>query len=98
VTLFLHNPASQAHIEDLRDRLGVQLARASQAGSPERADLLLIDRLILVVRSMDQGSLTPKDALQMFASHPVPGFSFGKWLVEMVDEGIYLEDLFNEAA
>jgi hypothetical protein len=100
VTLFLHNPANQAHIEELRDRLTLQLARAPRVsdGDREDEDHVLIGRLIDVVRSMDRGALTPKDALEVFARYRVPGFSFGKWLIEMVDEEVYLEDLFNEAA
>ena len=47
---------------------------------------------------MDQGSITTKDALDVFARQRVPGFRFGRWLVEMVDEGVYLDSLLNEAA
>ena len=36
--------------------------------------------------------------LETFTRHRVPGFSFGRWLVEMVDEDVYLEALFNDAA
>ena len=98
MTLFLHNPANQAHIEDLRGRLSIQLAHVPHLAGKMREDQLLIDHLAGVVRSMDVGALTPKDALDIFAQHRVPGFSFGKWLVEMVDEDVYLENLFNEAA
>jgi hypothetical protein len=98
VTLFLHNPANQAHIEDLRGRLSIQLAHVPHLAGKIREDQLLIDHLAGVVRSMDTGVLSPKNALDIFAQHRVPGFSFGKWLIEMVDKGVYLEDLFNEAA
>ena len=98
MTLFLHNPANQAHIDDLRGRLSIQLAHVPHLSGKVQEDHLLIDQLAGVVRSMDVGILTPKDALDIFAQHRVPGFSFGKWLIEMVDEGVYLEDLFNEAA
>ena len=98
MTLFLHNPANQAHIEDLRERLSIQLAWAPRLSGDDREDHVLIDHLVGVVRSMDRGIITPKDALDIFAQHRIPGFSFGKWLIEMVDEGVYLEDLFNEAA
>jgi hypothetical protein len=93
--LYLHNPMSRAHLEDLRDRLVGQLARV--ATGDDRQQVLVTD-LVDVVRAMDRGSITPKEALDTFARHPVPGFSFGRWLVEMVDEGVYLEDLYNEAA
>jgi len=98
VILYLHNPASQAHIEDLRGRLGEQLGCIRPALCSASADLVLIDHLLDVVRAMDTGAITPKDALEVFAHHRVPGFSFGRWLVEMVDEDVYLDILFNEAA
>ena len=100
MSLYLHNPANQAHIEDLKDRLSSQLARLPRVIDSEDADdLVLIAQLADVVRAMDTGSITPKDALEVFACRRVPGFSFGRWLVEMVDEGVYLDTLlFNEAA
>ena len=93
--LLLHNPLSQAHLEDLRDRLVGQMEQATLESGPQPVS---VSALVDVVRAMDQGDITPKDALAAFAQHPIPGFSFGRWLVEMVDEGIYLEDLYNEAA
>ena len=100
MSLYLHNPSSQAHIEDLKDRLVSQLYRAPRVIDGNDADdLHLIAQLVDVVRAMDKGSITPKDALEVFSRHRVPGFSFGRWLVEMVDEGVYLDTLlFNEAA
>ena len=47
---------------------------------------------------MDCGAITTKHALDVFAHHRVPGFRFGRWIVEMVDEGVYLEAVFDEAA
>jgi hypothetical protein len=38
---------------------------------------------------MNTGALTHKDALDVFAHCCGPGFSFGKSLVEMVDEDVY---------
>ncbi|EYD73846.1 hypothetical protein Rumeso_04581 [Rubellimicrobium mesophilum DSM 19309] len=93
--LYLHNPASEAHIEDLLDRLTGQIAQAPQGAGQQRVP---VADLVEVVRAMDRGDLTPKQALKVFAHHSVPGFSFGRWLVEMVDEGVYLEDIYNEAA
>lgn len=100
MSLHLHNPASQAHIEDLKDRLISQLARVPRVIDNEDADdLSLTAQLVDVVRAMDRGSITPKDALKVFTRHRVPDFSFGRWLVEMADEGVYLDTiLFNEAA
>ena len=97
MALYLHNPASEAHLEDLRDRLVAQLAGAPEAHS-DGWNLALVDRLVAVVRAMDQGRITTKVALETFTRHRVPGFSFGRWLVEMVDEGIYLDAIYNEAA
>lgn len=95
---YLNNLASQAHLEDLRIRLSIQLGCApyDPAGAGEAHTL--IDALVGVVRSMDRGAFTSKDALEAFARHRVPGFSFGRWLVEMVDEDVYRETVFNEAA
>jgi hypothetical protein len=47
---------------------------------------------------MDRGSITTKEVLDTFTRHRVPGFNFGRWLVEMVDEGIYLDAIYDEAA
>jgi len=93
--LLLHNPLNQAHLEDLRDRLVGQMEPAALRSGPQPVS---VSALVDVVRAMDQGAITPKDALEAFAQHPIPGFSFGRWLVEMVDEGVYLDDLYNEAA
>lgn len=98
MAVFLHNPSSRAHLEDLKDRLfGVRRA-LRPLDARQREDEALIDWLVEVVEAMDEGAITPKDAIEVFACHPVPGFSFGRWLVEMVDEDVYLEALFNEAA
>ena len=98
MTLSLHNLTSEAHIEELKDRLTAQLACAphkSWDGNRERA---LIGELVDVVHAMDDGSITSRDALEAFAHHRVPGFSFGRWIVEMVDEGVYLDGVLDEAS
>jgi hypothetical protein len=95
MTLLLSNPASQAHLEDLRGRLAVQLAcRLGDDGTKQ----LLVDRMVDVVRAMDKGQITTRDALDTFKLVGVPGFNFGKWLIEMVDEEVYLDSVFDEAA
>ena len=98
MTLSLHNLTSEAHIEELKDRLTVQLDCAphhSWDGNKERA---LIGELVDVVHAMDDGTITSNDALEAFAHHRIPGFSFGKWIVDMVDEGVYLDEVSDEAS
>ncbi len=98
MALYLHNPASEAHLEDLKDRLATQLAGTPRDVRGDDGDLALVDRLVAVVRAMDRGSISTKEALETFSRHRVLGFSFGRWLVEMVDEGIYLDAIYDEAA
>jgi hypothetical protein len=95
MTLLLSNPANQAHLEDLRGRLAAQLAYRSVDDGTKQ---LLVDRMVEVVRAMDKGQITTRDALDTFKLVGIPGFSFGKWLIEMVDEDIYLDAVFDEAA
>lgn len=47
---------------------------------------------------LHSGNLTPKDALDVFVRSRVPGFSFGRWIIGMADEGAYSEDPLDEAA
>jgi hypothetical protein len=98
MALYLHNPASEAHLEDLKDRLAAQLAGTPRDAFGDGGDLALVDKLVAVVRAMDQGSITTREALETFTRYRVSGFSFGRWLVEMVDEGIYLDAIYDEAA
>ena len=98
MALYLHNPASEAHLEDLKDRLEAQLAGTPRDAFGDGGDLALVDKLVAVVRAMDRGTITTKQALETFTRHRVPSFSFGRWLVEMVDEGIYLDAIYDEAA
>lgn len=93
--MVLHNPANQAHLEELRTRLTGQLVSCGR--EPLDPDDR-IERLVDLVRSMDQGHITSGQALDAFARARVPGFSFGRWLVDMVDEGVYLDAVYDEAA
>ncbi|WP_210527443.1 hypothetical protein [Rubellimicrobium arenae] len=95
MTLFLHNPANPAHLEDLRSRMTAQLT--GPHGLSGR-DQTRIERLIEVVRAMDEGAITSGQALEAFGQAAIPGFSFGRWLVDMVDEGVYLEAVYDDAA
>ncbi len=96
MALFLHNPASQAHLEDLRSRLTAQLS--CRSGRVLGRDQARIEHLADVVRAMDQGTITSGQALEVSARDRVPGFVFGRWLVELVDEGIYLDAVYDEVA
>ena len=98
MTVYLHNPASSAHLEDLRDRLYSALACAPRLAGAASDDPAQVEGLVAVVRAMDHGTITTREALDAFARQRVPGFRFGRWLVEMVDEGVYLEAVFDEAA
>ena len=95
MTLSLSNPASDAHLEDLRSRLAVQLACRPVDLNTQQ---LLVEKMVDVVRAMDKGQITTRDALDTFKLVSIPGFNFGKWLIEMVDEDVYLDAVFDEAA
>ena len=98
MTVYLHNPTSIAHLEDLRDQLFAALASVPHTGRKPEEDAALVEALVEVVRAIERGVITTKDALEVFAQQRVPGFRFGRWIVEMVDEGVYLEGVFDEAA
>jgi hypothetical protein len=97
MALQLHNPTSQSHIEELRDRLCEHLTYAPFNSYDDSREYILIRKLVDVVRSMDMGAMSADDALNVFAAHQIPGFSFDRWLGEMVDEGVYLEAVYDEA-
>ena len=98
MTVYLHNPTSTAHLEDLKDRLFGSLARAPRLAGETGNGTAQVEALVEVIRAMDRGAITTKDALEIFAGQRSLGFHFGRWLVEMVDEGVYLEAVFDEAA
>ena len=98
MALYLHNPASEAHLEDLKDRLEAQLTGTPHDAHGAGGNAVLINRLVAALHAMDRGSITTKEVLDTFTRHRVPGFNFGRWLVEMVDEGIYLDAIYDEAA
>lgn len=89
-------PASQAHLEELRDRLAAAQGAAHGPAEAE-PDPARLERLVSMVRAMDAGLLTSGQVLDAFSRHRVPSFSFGRWLVDMVDEGVYLEAVLDEA-
>jgi hypothetical protein len=94
----LHNATSQAHIEDLRDRLSRPLADAfPRPHDTSRADAVAAT-LAEVVRAMDKGMISARDVESVFAQFRIPGFRFEKWLAEMVDEGVYLNEALAKAA
>ena len=98
MTVYLHNPFSAAHLEDLQDRLFGALASAPCEADEASRDQAHVEALVEMVRAMDRGALTTKDVLDAFARRRVSGFNFGRWLIEMVDEGVYLEAAVDKAA
>ena len=98
MSLCLHNPLSGAHIEELEDRLRSQLALACHRPYGDSGQDALVEMLVDAVRSMDQGSTTTQEAMDTFARSRIPGFSFVRWLVDMVDEGVYLDSRFEDAS
>ena len=98
MALFLHNPANQAHIEDLKDRLNAQLALAPADPYGRTWAEAVIDALIEAVQAMDRGAATEDEARDVFRSFRIPGFSFERWLTERVEEGVYLETVVLRAA
>ena len=98
MSVYLHDPTSTAHLEDLRDRLFAALASVPHLGREAREDAAQVEALVAVVRAMERGAITTKEVLEVFAQQRLPAFRFGRWIIEMVDEGIYLETVFDEAA
>ena len=96
MSLRLHIPANQAHIEELKDRLRSQLGLGSRRFDKDRGQEALIESLADVVCSMDRGLITTQEAIETFARHKISGFSFVRWLVDMVDEDVYLDTRFAE--
>jgi hypothetical protein len=96
--LHLHNPVNQAHIEDLRDRLTSHLA----AAPVDRFNLMEAEAVIRahvdVVRAFDRGLISADDAERVLTQLRIPGFSLLGWLNDMLDEGVYVETLLDQAA
>ena len=98
MTLILHNPVNQAHIEDLKDRLSAQLAQGPSDLYARTGAQAVIDSLVETVRAMDGGALSEQDTCEVFGASRIPGFRFERWLAEMVEEGVYLETARLQAA
>ena len=98
MTLVLHNPVNQAHIEDLKDRLSTQLALMPSAPSDRTWVPAVIGLLVETIQAMDRGAASEADAEEIFGACRIPGFSFERWLAEMVEEGVYLETAHLQAA
>ncbi len=96
MALHLHNPASQAHLQDLRERLASHFTSSHRGGYGEGMGDDQIETLLGVVRGMDKGAVTPKEAIETFARHGFPSFS--RVLVDMMDEGVYLDSRLGRAA
>ena len=98
MTLTLHNSASQAHIEDLKDRLSAQLPQALSNPHGGTRMQSVIDTLVEAVQAMDRGAASEADTRQIFKAFPLPGFRFESWLAEMIEEGVYVEMAALQAA
>ena len=96
--LSLHIPSNQAHIDNLIDRLSECLMFAPFNPNDDSAQHEIIRKLALVVQHMDTGKIAVEDAEWAFARHHIPNFSFRRWLAEMVDEGVYQEELVQAHA
>ncbi len=90
MSLHLRVSTTVAHLEDLRTRLSIQMAHGLSC-RPERECVPDIGTLLEVVRAMDRGAITRKQAAKAFACISVPDFDFDSWLVQMLDEEVYLE-------
>ena len=95
VALRLRHPDSQAHIEDLKDRLYAHFAGSNCCHTVTDDEAELIELLAIILRAMDREMVATKDVLEIF-SRRVPRFSFAKWLVDMVDEDVYLDTSFAD--
>ena len=98
MALTLHNPLNQAHIEDLKDRLVSHLTQGPTDPYGRAWMDKVIGTLVETVQAMDQGSLSEQHACEVFETFCIPGFSFERWLAEMVEEGVYLETMHLQAA
>jgi hypothetical protein len=94
----LHNPISHAHLDDLVQRLSSCLIRDPCDAQDLKAGRAMIRRLTEVVECMDGGQISPREAEAAFARHPIPNFSFQRWLDEMVEEGVYIVKALDWAA
>ena len=88
MTLALHNPANQAHIEDLKDRLSAQLTQGPSDPYGRTWVQAVIGTLAEAVRAMDRGVASEEATCEVFRTFRVPGFRFETWLAEMIDEGV----------
>ena len=95
MALRLRHPDNQAHIEDLKDRLYAHFSGANCRHTLTDDEAELIELLAVILRAMDREMVATKDVLEIF-SRRVPGFSFAKWLVDMVDEDVYLDTRFAD--
>ena len=94
----LHNPASQAHLEDLQDRLSHTLAGVVPRSHDSSGADALILTVTRVVQAMEEGAISMEDTRAVLSSFHLPGFSIDRWMAEMVEEGVYLEHVLAQAA
>lgn len=94
----LHNPINPAHLEELRDRLTAHLLGVARDPHNPATPQALVRTLTELVRAMDRGAIPAEDVRTIFEQFRVPGFSFDRWLAEMVEEGVYLDHATPKAA
>ena len=98
MTLALHNPVNQAHIEDLKDRLTAQLTQGASDSYGRAWVQAVISTLVKAVQAMDRGAASEADVQKTFSTYHIPSFRFERWLAEMLEEGVYLETAVLQAA
>jgi hypothetical protein len=70
---------------------------APRPHDPTGAEALIL-AVTQVVRAMDAGLLSLEDMQAVLSSFHLPGFCIGRWMDEMVEEGVYLEEGLAQAA
>ena len=94
----LHDPNSQAHLEDLEDRLRHALAGVLPRPHDPTGTDTLIGTVIQVVQAMDAGVLSLEEVRAVLSSVHPPSSSFDRWLDERAEKGVYLEERLAQAA
>ena len=98
MALTLRNPLSQAHIEDLKDRLSAQLTQIPSDPYGRTWMQAVMGTLVEAVQAMDRGAASEADTCEVFQTFHVPGFRFEIWLAEMIEEGVYVDTAALQAA
>lgn len=86
------------HYDDLRQALSKATFGNPQAHTPggPLSEHQTIDRLVSAVQAHDEGDLSPARLRKIFKNNPTTGFDFDQWLTDMVDQGVYDEDILTD--